>query len=238
MCNFIKGLIYTNKSGRLRELKNKGEVQLGNPKSGRGGLREIFITKLKSKFQRGFTKVVVTWGGRLREWSWGELWLYYTAFSVSLTLNSITQPARSNCRVNFGTVCSSFPALCMATCSLSVSGIQKYFNSLGLTLRKVLCSSAPWTCIGYVLYHSSLRTSVRSEIGLGKTRILAWNKVKVLESVSAHPFSNFSQVSLLLHWDNRQKHYKCHHFWLVLFTGRHQYCCEHCNTHGRRTINL
>ena len=32
-------------SGRLRELKNKGKVQLGNPKSGRGRLiRELFIT--------------------------------------------------------------------------------------------------------------------------------------------------------------------------------------------------
>ena len=43
---FIKVLIYTNKtmSGRLRELKNKGKVQLGNPKSGRGRLGELFIT--------------------------------------------------------------------------------------------------------------------------------------------------------------------------------------------------
>ena len=56
-------LIYTTKSVRLRELKNKEKVQLGNPKSGRGRLREIFITKFKSKFQRGFTKVVVTWAG-------------------------------------------------------------------------------------------------------------------------------------------------------------------------------
>ena len=32
-------------SCRLRELKNKGKVQLGNPKSGRGRLRELFITK-------------------------------------------------------------------------------------------------------------------------------------------------------------------------------------------------
>ena len=158
--------LYTNKSGRLREHKNKGEVQLGNPKRGRGRLREIFITKLKSKFQRGITKVVVTWAGRLRGWLWRELWLYYTAFSVSLTLKSITQPAISNCRINFGTVCSSFPALRMATCSLPVSEIHKYFNSLGVT------------CIGYVLYHSSLRTPVRSEIGLGKIHISAWNKVK------------------------------------------------------------
>ena len=60
MCNVIKVLIYTTKSGRLRELKNKGEVQLGNPKSGRGGLREIFIAKFKSKFQWGITEVVVT----------------------------------------------------------------------------------------------------------------------------------------------------------------------------------
>ena len=117
MYSFIKVLIYTNKSGRLRELKNKGEVQLGNPKSGRSGLREIFIKKFKSKFQQGFTKVVETWAGRLRGWSWGELWLYYTAFSVSLTLKSVTQSARSNCRINFGTVCSSFFALRMATCS-------------------------------------------------------------------------------------------------------------------------
>ena len=32
-------------SCRLREFKNKGKVQLGNPKSGRGRLRELFITK-------------------------------------------------------------------------------------------------------------------------------------------------------------------------------------------------
>ena len=32
-------------SVRLRELKNKGKVQLGNPKSGRSRLPELFITK-------------------------------------------------------------------------------------------------------------------------------------------------------------------------------------------------
>ena len=86
---------------------------------------------------------------------------------MSLTLKSITQPARSNCRINFGTVCSSFPALRMAACSLSVSAIHKYFSSLGLT------------CIGYVLYHSSLRTSVRSEIRVGKNTHfgLKWGQV-------------------------------------------------------------
>ena len=46
-------------SGRLRELKNKRKVQLGNPKSGRGRLRELIITN-KSQFKWGFTTVVVT----------------------------------------------------------------------------------------------------------------------------------------------------------------------------------
>ena len=54
-------------------LKKKGKVQLGNAKSGRGSLREVFITKFKSQLKQGFTKVVVTRAGRLREWSQGEL---------------------------------------------------------------------------------------------------------------------------------------------------------------------
>ena len=62
-------------SGRLRELKNKQKIQLDNPKSGRGRLRELFTTKFKSQFKRCFTKVVVTRTGRLREWSQGELLL-------------------------------------------------------------------------------------------------------------------------------------------------------------------
>ena len=41
-------------SGRLRELKDKGKVQLGNPKSDRGRLQELFITKFKTQFERGF----------------------------------------------------------------------------------------------------------------------------------------------------------------------------------------
>ena len=43
MCSFAKPLIYMNKtlSGRLRELKTKGEVQLGYTKSSRGCLREL-----------------------------------------------------------------------------------------------------------------------------------------------------------------------------------------------------
>ena len=51
-------------------------AQLGNTKSDRGPLREPFITKFKLQFKRGFTKVVVTRAGRLREWSQGELRLY------------------------------------------------------------------------------------------------------------------------------------------------------------------
>ena len=71
-------------SGRLRECKNERKVQLGNPKSGRGGgrLREQSLTRafhfkvLKEQFKRAFTKVVLTVAGRLREWSQGELQLY------------------------------------------------------------------------------------------------------------------------------------------------------------------
>ena len=63
-------------SGSLRELSNKGKVQLGNAKRGRGRLRELFITKFKSQFKRSFTKVVETSAHRLRVWSQGELRLY------------------------------------------------------------------------------------------------------------------------------------------------------------------
>ena len=52
-------------SGRLRELKNKGKNQLDNTTRGRGRLRELFIRKFKSQFNRGFTVVVVTRAGRL-----------------------------------------------------------------------------------------------------------------------------------------------------------------------------
>ena len=50
---------YMNKtrSGRLQELKNKEKVYSGNPKSGRGRLREL---RFRSQFKRGFTKVDVT----------------------------------------------------------------------------------------------------------------------------------------------------------------------------------
>ena len=74
--------MYKTLSGRLQELKNKGKVQLGNPKSDRGRLRErsptgdFFITKFKSQFKWGFAKVVVTRAGRLQERSQGELRLY------------------------------------------------------------------------------------------------------------------------------------------------------------------
>ena len=58
-------------SGRLQELKSLDTK--GNPKSGRGRLQELFITKFKSQFKWGFAKVVVTRAGRLQEWSQGEL---------------------------------------------------------------------------------------------------------------------------------------------------------------------
>ena len=71
-------------SSRLQKLKNKGKVQLGNPKSGRGRLRERSLKPgsfslqsfKKSQFKWGFAKVVVTRAGRLREWSQGELRLH------------------------------------------------------------------------------------------------------------------------------------------------------------------
>ena len=40
----------------------------------RNTLRELFITKFKSRFKRGPTKVVVTRAGRSRESSQGEDW--------------------------------------------------------------------------------------------------------------------------------------------------------------------
>ena len=61
--------------GPLRELKNKKKVKTGNPKVvavayGTSRLRELLITKFKSQFKRGFTKVVVlkTRVRRSREW--------------------------------------------------------------------------------------------------------------------------------------------------------------------------
>ena len=46
-------------TGHLRELKNKGKVQLGNPKCVRSRLRELFITKVYFTVQTVFNK-----GGR------------------------------------------------------------------------------------------------------------------------------------------------------------------------------
>ena len=50
-----------------KSLKTKEKSSVGNPKSGRGRLRELFITKFKSQFKWGFAKVVVTRAGRLQE---------------------------------------------------------------------------------------------------------------------------------------------------------------------------
>ena len=43
-------------SGHLQELKNKEKVQLGNLKCVRGGLWELFITKVYFTVQTGFNK--------------------------------------------------------------------------------------------------------------------------------------------------------------------------------------
>lgn len=61
----IKWAIYMYKtlSGCLEELKNKGKVQLGNPKSGPSHLQELFTTMFTSQIKHGFTKVVVTRAG-------------------------------------------------------------------------------------------------------------------------------------------------------------------------------
>ena len=42
-------------SGRLRDLKNRGKVQLCNPKNGSDRLRGLFMTKFKSQFKRGLS---------------------------------------------------------------------------------------------------------------------------------------------------------------------------------------
>ena len=59
----MKVSIHMNKtlSGRLRELKNKGKVQLVYLKSARGRLRErllkrAFIKKFESQFKRGLKR--------------------------------------------------------------------------------------------------------------------------------------------------------------------------------------
>ena len=77
-------------SGRLRGLKNKEKVQWGNPTSGRGRLRELFITNLSQIFNAVFTKAVVTRASRLREWSQEQprLWgwgCFYTSRLQGLT---------------------------------------------------------------------------------------------------------------------------------------------------------
>ena len=66
-------------SGRLRERKKKEKcswviLKVVVVAYGSAHLREPFITMFN---KRGFTMVIVTRAGRLREWSQGELRLYY-----------------------------------------------------------------------------------------------------------------------------------------------------------------
>ena len=77
MFSFIKALIYMSKtlSGRLPEPKIKEKSSWVIPKVvAIASIRERSLTKafhykVKSRFKRGFTKVVGTRAGRLREWS-------------------------------------------------------------------------------------------------------------------------------------------------------------------------
>ena len=63
--NKLRVPVLSRLSGHLGELKNKGKVQLGNPKRGHGRSRELFITKFKSQLIQGFTEMVVTRAGHL-----------------------------------------------------------------------------------------------------------------------------------------------------------------------------
>ena len=81
MCSFIKVLISYVKDSEwsLTRAKEKSSWVIPEVVAvayGSGRLQELFITKFKSQFKRGFTKVVVTRDGRLREWLQGELRLY------------------------------------------------------------------------------------------------------------------------------------------------------------------
>ena len=78
--------------GRLRELKNKGKVQLSNPRSRRGRLQERLLTRafyckvyvtVQMRFHKGGRDV--TRAGHFREWSQGELRLYVFLGGVMLT---------------------------------------------------------------------------------------------------------------------------------------------------------
>ena len=75
ICNILWAFAY-------KSLKTKEKSSCVIPKVvtvayGSSHLRELFITKFKSQFKQGFTKVVITRAGGLREWSQGDLWLYY-----------------------------------------------------------------------------------------------------------------------------------------------------------------
>ena len=58
------------------ETKEKSRLIIPKVVAVSARLRELFITKFKTQFKLGFTNVVVTRAGRLREWSQWELRLY------------------------------------------------------------------------------------------------------------------------------------------------------------------
>ena len=86
VCSFIKELIAMNIrlwAVAYGSLKTKEQSSWVIPKvamvaCGNGCLQELFITKFKSQFNWGYTKVVANKAGRLQEWSQGEIWLYHS----------------------------------------------------------------------------------------------------------------------------------------------------------------
>ena len=84
MYTFIKELpqyVSESLSGCLRELKNKGNFRKVSQSLIGWSLRRAFDSRSLSDNSNGFTTVVVTRAGRLREWSQGELRLYVHARS-------------------------------------------------------------------------------------------------------------------------------------------------------------
>ena len=70
--------VLSSLSGHIKSLKTKEKSSWVIPKVvraayGRGLLRELLITKFKSQFKQGFTKVVISRADCLQEMSLGEL---------------------------------------------------------------------------------------------------------------------------------------------------------------------
>ena len=85
VCSFIKELIAMNIrlwAVAYESLKTMEQSSWVIPKvamvaCGSGCLWQLFITKFKSQFNWGYSKVVANKAGRLQEWLQGEIWLYH-----------------------------------------------------------------------------------------------------------------------------------------------------------------